>query len=121
MGFISPKLLRNYLYINVSLNGIIFLLRVLIIFLGVISMEETNIILFLWRMSFFISIICLFLGVVKRSWLLMLISTITFLPIAYYFLGAVNYFKLVGFVPIILFSLAILFWFLRNIRKNSKK
>lgn len=78
-------------------------------------------ILFLWRLSFFISIICLFLGAVKRSWLLLLISTITFLPIAYYFLGAVNYFKLIGFVPVILFSLAILFWFLKGNRKNNNK
>jgi len=42
----------------------------------------------------------------------MLLSTITFLPIAYYFSGAVNAWKYIGLTPIVLLILTIVFWFL---------
>ncbi|MGG0655473.1 hypothetical protein [Rummeliibacillus pycnus] len=70
--------------------------------------------LLLWYTSFLISIIALIFGVFNRSWLLMLISTISFIPIAYYFSGAVNAWKYIGFTTIILLLLAIYFWFLEK-------
>lgn len=72
-------------------------------------------VLFLWQLSLFISMVTLILGIEKKSWILLLMSTITFLPIAYYFSGANNVWKFVGITPIILFVLTILMWF------NSKK
>ncbi|MDM5250678.1 hypothetical protein [Lysinibacillus sp. G4S2] len=77
-------------------------------------MADSNTILFLWQLSFFISGVTLIVGIFKKSWVFMLISTITFLPIAYYFLGAVNAFKYIGLTPIVLFIVAILFWFLKR-------
>jgi len=77
-------------------------------------MADSNTILFLWQLSFFISGVTLIVGIFKKSWVYMLISTITFLPVAYYFWGAVNAFKYIGLIPIILFILAILFWLLKR-------
>lgn len=67
--------------------------------------------LFLWYASLLASIFTLVLGVSKRSWIFMLISTITFIPFAFYFLGAVNAWKYVGFTSIILLTLTVYFWF----------
>ncbi|MBI6873347.1 hypothetical protein MXL46_04560 [Heyndrickxia sporothermodurans] len=67
--------------------------------------------LLLWYASFLASIFTLIFGLFKRSGLFMLISTITFIPIAYYFLGAENAWKYVGFTPVILLILTIYFWF----------
>lgn len=78
-------------------------------------------ILFLWILSFFVSIVCLVVGLFRRSWLLMLVSSITFLPVGYYFSGAVNYFKLIGLIPIVLFVIAVLFWYLGRRSKGRKK
>lgn len=75
-------------------------------------------ILLLWSASFFVSILTLILAIVKRSWLYMLLSTITFLPVAYYFSGAINAWKYIGLAPIVLLILTIVFWFLS--RKNIK-
>lgn len=77
-------------------------------------MVDSDTILFLWQLSFFISGVTLIVGIFKKSWVFMLISTITFLPITYYFLGTVNAFKYIGLTPIILFILTILFWFLKR-------
>ncbi|MFJ7969891.1 hypothetical protein [Psychrobacillus sp. NPDC096389] len=67
--------------------------------------------LLLWYASFLVSVITLVFGVTKRSWLLLLVSTITCMPIAFYFGGAVNAWKYVGFTPIILLILTIYVWF----------
>lgn len=64
--------------------------------------------LFLWQLSLIISILGLIVGVVKKSWIYLLISTITSLPIAYYFLGAENAWKYVGLTPIVLLVLTII-------------
>ncbi|MFF2178448.1 hypothetical protein ACFVT8_18600 [Lysinibacillus sp. NPDC058147] len=72
--------------------------------------------LLLWSASFSVSILTLILAIVKRSWLYMLLSTITFLPVAYYFSGAINAWKYIGLTPIFFLILTILFWFLS--RKN---
>jgi len=71
----------------------------------------------LWSASFFVSILTLILAIVKRSWVYMLLSTITFLPVAYYFSGAVNAWKYIGLTPIILLILTIVILFLN--RKNN--
>ncbi|MBK3493541.1 hypothetical protein JFL43_01380 [Viridibacillus sp. YIM B01967] len=68
--------------------------------------------LFLWQLSLFVSIVALIVGSVKKSWVFLLISTITFIPIAYYFSGANNAWKYVGLTPIILLVLTILTWFI---------
>jgi hypothetical protein len=69
-----------------------------------------NWIVFLWQVSLGISIITFLFGLFKRSWVSMLISFVTFLPIAYYFLGAENEWKLVGFIPLLMLILTIVFW-----------
>ncbi|MBD8027456.1 hypothetical protein H9636_12405 [Ureibacillus sp. Re31] len=68
----------------------------------------------LWQLSLFISMVTLILGIEKKSWILLLISTITFLPIAYYFSGANDVWKFVGITPIILLILTILMWFIKK-------
>ncbi|WP_277587140.1 hypothetical protein [Psychrobacillus antarcticus] len=77
--------------------------------------------LLLWQLSLFVSILALLLGVVKNSWTFLLISTITFIPIAYYFSGANNAWKYVGLTPIILFVLTILFWFISKKKMSAVK
>ena len=77
--------------------------------------------LLLWQLSMFVSIVTLMVGIVKRSWVFLLISTITFIPIAYYFSGANNAWKYVGLTPFILLVLTILFWFINNNKVNAFK
>ncbi len=67
--------------------------------------------LLLWYASLLTSIITLAFGIARRSWLFTLISTITFIPIAYYFFGANNALKYVGLTPIFLLLLTLFFWF----------
>ncbi len=67
--------------------------------------------LLLWYASFLTSIITLVFGIARRSWLFMLVSTITLIPIAYYFLGANNALKYIGLTPIIILLLTAFFWF----------
>lgn len=76
--------------------------------------------LILWYASFLICVTTLGIGVIKQSSCLLLISTITSLPIAYYFLGAVNAWRYIGFMPIILVILTIYFGLLRR-RVNGNK
>lgn len=77
-------------------------------------MEDFNLILMLWRLSLFISVISLFIGVFRKSWILITLSMVTSIPIAYYYSGAVNGFRYIGFTPLILLLLAISFWFLKK-------
>jgi len=67
--------------------------------------------LLLWYASFLTSIITLVFGIFRRSWLFMLISSITFIPIAYYFFGANNALKYVGLTPIVFLLVTLFFWF----------
>lgn len=73
--------------------------------------------LFLWQLSLFVSILTLIVGVTKKSWISLLISTITSLPIAYYFLGAENTWKYVSLIPIVLLVLIVII--LRFNKKNK--
>ncbi len=73
--------------------------------------------LLLWSAFFVISIFALVFAVVKFSWVYMLISTITSIPVAYYFFGANNAWKYVAFTPIILLILTVVFLFLGKGKK----
>ncbi|PKH08541.1 hypothetical protein [Planomicrobium sp. MB-3u-38] len=64
----------------------------------------------LWYLSLFVSIVFLLAGLLKRSWIFLLISTITFIPIAYYFSGANNAWKYVGLTPVLLLALTAAVW-----------
>lgn len=68
----------------------------------------------LWYLSFIISIVAFFVGIGKKSWRALLLSTLTFLPIAYYFFGTNNAWKYVGVIPIILLVLTVLFLLLEK-------
>lgn len=63
----------------------------------------------LWYASFIASMVTMVYGVSRRSWFFMLISTITFLPISYYFLGINIFLKCAGFTPIILLGVSVFF------------
>lgn len=76
--------------------------------------------LLLWQLSLFVSILTLIVGFVKKSWVFLLISTFTFIPIAYYFLGANNAWKYVGLTPVILLVLTILLWFISKKMSSVK-
>ncbi|WP_341302576.1 hypothetical protein MHB44_09645 [Lysinibacillus sp. FSL H8-0500] len=70
--------------------------------------------LLLWSMSFVVAIFALVLAVVKFSWMFMLISAITSIPVAAYFLGANNAWQSLGFTPLFLLMLTMAFWFLEK-------
>ena len=75
--------------------------------------------LLLWQLSLLVSIVTLLMGIAKRSWFFLLISTVTFIPIAYYFSGANNAWKYVGVIPFIFLILTILTWFINNKKTKS--
>lgn len=77
--------------------------------------------LLLWQLSLVVSTATLLVGVVKTSWLFLLISTITFILIAYYFSGANNAWKYVGLTPVILLFLTILIWFISKKKMSAYK
>lgn len=53
-------------------------------------------------------------GMAKRSSIALLMSTLTSLPIAFYFLGAENAWRLVGFMPFALLILTVFIWLLNK-------
>ncbi|RDI41086.1 hypothetical protein DFR59_11090 [Falsibacillus pallidus] len=77
-------------------------------------MNTLNWIVFLWQFSCGISIISFAYGLFKRSWISMIISLVSFLPVSYYFLGAENELKFIGYTPILMLLFILLF-------KESKK
>lgn len=71
--------------------------------------------IFFAQLLFFVSIMAFFFGIEKWSWRLLLLSTITFLPIAYYFLhDVVNVWQYLGLIPILLLTLTVIFWILKR-------
>jgi len=72
--------------------------------------------LLLWNLSFVVSIFTFIIGITKKSWVYLLTSTITFIPIALYFIGAKNAWAYVGLIPILLLILTIVFWFMQKKR-----
>ncbi|WML26853.1 hypothetical protein [Neobacillus sp. OS1-33] len=66
----------------------------------------------------FISLLCLWLGINKRSGWLLLLSALTVFPMAFYLFGAENWIKFVILVPIVEVILAIVFWFRPNKNKG---
>ncbi|WP_174734309.1 hypothetical protein [Mesobacillus harenae] len=69
----------------------------------------------LWQASFVLSIVALFYGFVSKSWIALVVSSVAFLPIAYYFAGAENALQLVALTPVLLLAAAFVFW------KKSKR
>jgi phosphoglycerol transferase MdoB-like AlkP superfamily enzyme len=67
-------------------------------------------IVLLWQISLILSVITLLYGLFGRSRLSLLISFITSIPIAYYFLGAENSWRLVALAPIVILMLAFVLW-----------
>ncbi|MEN2766090.1 hypothetical protein [Ornithinibacillus xuwenensis] len=59
-------------------------------------MGTFNWIVFLWQISLMISVITLLYGIFKKSWVSLLISFITSIPIAYYLNGAENGWRLLA-------------------------
>lgn len=74
-------------------------------------MEWSDKMYFLWQLSLFVSAVSLVVGCVKKSWAFLLISTVTFMPIAWYFSGAKNALKYISLIPILLLVLTILIWY----------
>lgn len=75
--------------------------------------------LLLWYASLLVSILTFIFGMIKRSWMLMLLSMLTFLPISYYFYGSNNGWKFVALTPIIMLLLTIVFWRLDHRAKTE--
>jgi ABC-type polysaccharide/polyol phosphate export permease len=73
-------------------------------------LDTFNLIVFLWQVSLVVSVISFCYGLFKRSWVSMLISFLTFLPIAYYFNGARNEWRLVALIPILVLIITTTFW-----------
>lgn len=70
---------------------------------------------FLIYISLFISAVSFMLGIAKLSWGYLLVSTITCIPLSYYFLGTNNAWKYVGFIPwFVLFLLAVAFTIIKK-------
>ena len=76
--------------------------------------------LFFWYLSFFVAILTFVFSLVDRSWKLMLISFTTSLPVAYYFLGALNAWRLVACIPIVLLILTVVFWKMNKSNKTPQ-
>ncbi|UOQ87188.1 hypothetical protein [Gracilibacillus salinarum] len=62
-------------------------------------MNSFTLTVFLWQICLVLSIVMVLFGLFKKSWLFMLISMFTSLPIAYYFSGANNGWKMVAAIP----------------------
>ena len=73
-------------------------------------MSTFNWVVFFWDISFAVAIITFFVGVFKKSRIFMLVSFLTFLPIAFYFSGALNAWRIAGLVPLLPFALFIKYW-----------
>jgi len=69
-----------------------------------------SLIIFLWWMSGISSLAVFYFAIAGRSWKLSLLSAVLFLPIAYYFGGANNAYRLIGLLPLIPIVLAACFF-----------
>ncbi|SDM29840.1 hypothetical protein SAMN05216244_2258 [Sediminibacillus halophilus] len=81
-------------------------------------MDSFNVIMLLWQTCLAVSIATFLFGIYKKSWVLLLISFICSIPIACYFYGAENGWRLISFIPFFLFVLVVIF---RNRRFSNKK
>jgi nucleoside recognition membrane protein YjiH len=69
-----------------------------------------HMIVMLWQISLILSVSTLLYGLFGRSRLSLLVSFITSIPIAYYFLGAENGWRLVALAPVLILPLAFVLW-----------
>lgn len=65
--------------------------------------------LFMWTFAL-VSLVCLVVGIYKKSGWLLLFSALTAFPMAYYLLGAENGMKFAISIPIVEGILAFVFW-----------
>ncbi|MBO8164228.1 MAG: hypothetical protein H0Z34_11000 [Brevibacillus sp.] len=72
--------------------------------------------LIMWTLVF-ISVLCLVLGINKKSGWLMFFSALMVFPMSFYLFGAENWIKIAIVVPVAEVILAFVFWF----RPNSIK
>jgi hypothetical protein len=72
-------------------------------------MDSINLIGFLWQISLGVSALAFLFGIMKKSWVLLLISFITSLPIAYYFMGAENNWRSIALIPLLLLVLTVVY------------
>jgi hypothetical protein len=75
-----------------------------------------NLIVVLWQLSLVISFLMFFFGLFTRQKTALLISFFTSLPIALYFFGANNAFKLVALIPLV--PLLIMYLFHRHEKRR---
>ncbi|PKG23294.1 hypothetical protein [Niallia nealsonii] len=73
-------------------------------------MKTFQIFVILLQLSAAFSLLSFIAGVFFHSWKWMFASCIIDLPIAYYFFGAENNWKLVGYLPILLFAVSEGLW-----------
>jgi nicotinamide riboside transporter PnuC len=78
-----------------------------------------NLVVALWWLSGIISFGVLCFAIFAKSWGLSLISAALFLPIACYFAGAENAFRLIGLFPLVPVILACLFFWRKNQQRNQ--
>jgi len=72
-------------------------------------MNTFSLFVILWQISLVVSVITFLYGIFRKSWILMLISFITSIPVAYYFNGANNGWRLIALTPILFLILTITF------------
>ncbi|UFU00094.1 hypothetical protein KO561_03775 [Radiobacillus kanasensis] len=72
--------------------------------------------IFIWQSALVLSIFTFLFGIFKKSWISLLISSVASLPIAYYFYGAENCWRIISLLPVLLGGLAFIFW--RNYKVN---
>ncbi|WP_139125127.1 hypothetical protein [Bacillus solimangrovi] len=73
-------------------------------------MNTLMIIILLWQMVLGVSVISGVIGILTKSWIYMLISFITSLPVSFIFLGSSSLTIIVKFIPLLLLLLTIVFW-----------
>ncbi len=72
-------------------------------------MDTFNVLILIWQISLAVSIVTFLFGIYLKSWVSLLISFICSIPIACYFYGAENGWRLISFIPIFLLLLVVVF------------
>jgi hypothetical protein len=66
-----------------------------------VGVIRLNLVIALWWGSGILSFVVLCFAILGKSWGLSLLSAALFLPVAYYFAGAENAFRLIGWFPLV--------------------
>lgn len=73
------------------------------------------------QLSLFLSLATFCIGVFRMSWIFLLVSAVTSIPIAFYLSGANNAWKYASLSPLMLLFLTIFMWFISKKIKRSHK